>query len=87
MRILDCKSPICQGIAADAPVILDFLCEECSDHFEKLKKHLTAMDIQFNINPKIVRGLDYYTKTVFEIVSKNTYFKYNKFSKKDVKIH
>ena len=69
MRILDCKSPICQGIAADAPVILDFLCEECSDHFEKLKKHLTAMDIQFNINPKIVRGLDYYTKTVFEFIT------------------
>ncbi len=69
MRILDCKSPICQGIAADAPVILDFLCEECADHFEKLKKHLTAMDIQFNINPKIVRGLDYYTKTVFEFIT------------------
>ncbi len=69
MRILDCKSPICQEIAADAPVILDFLCEECSEHFEKLKNYLTAMEIDFSINPKIVRGLDYYTKTVFEFIT------------------
>ena len=69
MRILDCKSPICQDIAKGAPVILDYLCEECSEHFEKLKKNLTAMDIAFTVNPKIVRGLDYYTKTVFEFVS------------------
>lgn len=69
MRILDCKSPICQDIAKDAPVILDYLCEECSEHFEKLKKNLTAMNIEFTVNPKIVRGLDYYTKTVFEFVT------------------
>ncbi len=69
MRILDCKSPICSGIAKDAPVILDFLCEECSDHFEALKANLNAMDIEFSINPKIVRGLDYYTKTVFEFIT------------------
>lgn len=69
MRILDCKSPICQDIAKDAPVILDYLCDECSDHFEKLKKHLDAMNIEYTVNPKIVRGLDYYTKTVFEFVS------------------
>lgn len=69
MRILDCKSPICQDIAKDAPVILDYLCEECSEHFEKLKKNLTAMNIAFTVNPKIVRGLDYYTKTVFEFVT------------------
>ncbi|MCH5347686.1 MAG: histidine--tRNA ligase [Oscillospiraceae bacterium] len=69
MRILDCKSPICQGIAKDAPVILDFLCDECSDHFEKLKKYLDDMDIKFSIDPKIVRGLDYYTKTVFEFIT------------------
>ncbi|MGN1135243.1 MAG: histidine--tRNA ligase [Oscillospiraceae bacterium] len=69
MRILDCKSPICQDIAKGAPVILDYLCEECSGHFEKLKKNLTAMNIAFTVNPKIVRGLDYYTKTVFEFVS------------------
>ena len=69
MRILDCKSPICSAIAKDAPVILDFLCEECSDHFEKLKSYLKTMDIDFTINPKIVRGLDYYTKTVFEFIT------------------
>lgn len=69
MRILDCKSPVCQEIAKDAPVILDYLCEECSDHFEKLKKYLTGLDIDFKVNPKIVRGLDYYTKTVFEFVT------------------
>ena len=69
MRILDCKSPVCSEIAKDAPVILDFLCEECSDHFEKLKSYLKAMDIDFTINPKIVRGLDYYTKTVFEFIT------------------
>lgn len=69
MRILDCKSPICQGIAKDAPVILDYLCEDCSSHFEKLKKNLTAMGIEYTVNPKIVRGLDYYTKTVFEFVT------------------
>ena len=69
MRILDCKSPICQGIAKDAPVILDYLCNDCKSHFEKLQKNLTAMNIEFTVNPKIVRGLDNYTKTVFEFVT------------------
>lgn len=69
MRILDCKSPVCSEIAKDAPVILDYLCDECSEHFEKLKSYLSAMNIEFEINPKIVRGLDYYTKTVFEFVT------------------
>jgi histidyl-tRNA synthetase len=69
MRILDCKSPICGEIAEGAPVILDYLCDECREHFEKLKKNLDAMDIKYTVNPKIVRGLDYYTKTVFEFVS------------------
>ncbi len=69
MRILDCKSPICQDIAKDAPIILDYLCDDCRSHFEKLQKNLTAMNIEFTVNPKIVRGLDYYTKTVFEFVT------------------
>lgn len=69
MRILDCKSPVCQEIGKDAPIIIDYLCEECSEHFEKLKKYLTNMGIDFKVNPKIVRGLDYYTKTVFEFVT------------------
>lgn len=69
MRILDCKSPICQEIGKDAPMILDYLCDECGDHFEKLKKYLTNLGIEYKVNPKIVRGLDYYTKTVFEFVT------------------
>lgn len=69
MRILDCKSPVCQEVAEDAPVILDYLCEECSEHFEKLKKYLENLKIDYRVNPKIVRGLDYYTKTVFEFVT------------------
>ncbi|MGN0576309.1 MAG: histidine--tRNA ligase, partial [Ruminococcus sp.] len=69
MRILDCKSPVCSDIAKDAPLIIDFLCDECKDHFEKLKEYLTVLGIEYKINPKIVRGLDYYTKTVFEFVT------------------
>ncbi|MBE6854093.1 MAG: histidine--tRNA ligase [Ruminococcus sp.] len=69
MRILDCKSPICGEIAKDAPVILDYLCEECDTHFTQLKSYLDTMGIAFTVNPKIVRGLDYYTKTVFEFVT------------------
>lgn len=69
MRIIDCKSPICSAIAKDAPVILDYLCDECKAHFEELQKNLRAMGIDYSINPKIVRGLDYYTKTVFEFIT------------------
>lgn len=69
MRILDCKSPVCSEIAKDAPVMLDYLCEECKEHFDKVQEYLKSQRIEFNINPKIVRGLDYYTKTVFEFVS------------------
>lgn len=69
MRILDCKSPVCSEIAKDAPIMLDYLCDECREHFNKVQEYLKAQDIAFNINPKIVRGLDYYTKTVFEFVS------------------
>ncbi len=69
MRIIDCKSPVCSAIAKDAPVILDYLCDECKEHFELLQKNLSAMGIEFSVNPKIVRGLDYYTKTVFEFIT------------------
>lgn len=69
MRILDCKSPICSNIAKNAPVVLDFLCDECKEHFDGVKAHLEAMQINYTVNPHIVRGLDYYTKTVFEFVS------------------
>ena len=69
MRILDCKEKTCGEITKDAPKIIDYLCEECDEHFKKLMSILNILDIPFQVNPKIVRGLDYYTKTVFEFVS------------------
>lgn len=69
MRILDCKSPVCSKLAEKAPVVLDYLCTDCKEHFEEVKKHLTAQGIDYKINPHIVRGLDYYTRTVFEFIS------------------
>lgn len=69
MRILDCKSPVCSKIAAGAPRMLDYLCDDCRAHFESVQSYLTAADIGFTVNPSIVRGLDYYTRTVFEFVS------------------
>ncbi len=71
LRLLDCKSEICSEIAKDAPSILDHLCDDCRGHFEKLQGYLTAMGIEYKINDRIVRGLDYYTKTVFEFVSED----------------
>ena len=71
MRILDCKSPVCSEIAKDAPKVLDYLCEDCADHFNKVKEMLTSIGIQYTVNPTIVRGLDYYRRTVFEFVSQN----------------
>ena len=69
MRIFDCKSPVCQKIAAKAPVMLDSLCGICEADFTSLKDNLTAIGIDFEIDARIVRGLDYYTKTAFEFVS------------------
>lgn len=69
MRILDCKSPICSKIAENAPKSIDYLCEECKDHFSGVKSYLENAGIDYKINTSIVRGLDYYTKTVFEFVS------------------
>ncbi len=69
MRILDCKSPICAEVASSAPVMLDYLCDDCAAHFEAVKKQLDAVGIDYTVNSKIVRGLDYYTRTVFEFVS------------------
>ena len=69
LRTLDCKEENCQKILKDAPVMLGFLCDDCSAHFEGLKKRLEGAGIVYDINPFIVRGLDYYTKTVFEIIS------------------
>ena len=69
MRILDCKSPICSKIAEDAPKITDYLCDECREHFDSVQKFLDAAGVSYTVNPTIVRGLDYYTKTVFEFVT------------------
>ncbi len=69
MRILDCKSPVCSAIAAGAPVMLDYLCDDCRAHFEAVKACLAEAEIDYTIDPHIVRGLDYYTRTVFEFVS------------------
>ena len=68
LRILDCKVPSCGEIATNAPVILDYLCDDCREHFEKLKQLLDAAGIVYTVDPHIVRGLDYYVRTVFEII-------------------
>ncbi|WP_035290870.1 histidine--tRNA ligase [Clostridium sp. KNHs214] len=69
MRILDCKEKKCKEIVKDAPVIIDYVCDGCKSHFEQLKMYLSALGIKFNVDPFIVRGLDYYSKTVFEIIN------------------
>lgn len=69
LRILDCKSEECKALCVDAPKITDYLCDDCSAHFEKLKKFLEIAGIEYEVDPYIVRGLDYYTKTVFEFVT------------------
>lgn len=69
MRILDCKERKCKELNNGAPVILDYLCEECKTHFENVKDSLNSLGIEYIVDPGIVRGLDYYTKTVFEFIS------------------
>ena len=68
LRVLDCKSPICSEIAKDAPCTVDYLCDECDNHFAELKSYLDAQGIEYSVDTRIVRGLDYYTKTVFEFI-------------------
>lgn len=68
MRILDCKCESCKKVAADAPVVLDFLCEDCQNHFDAVKRRLDDAKISYIVNPTIVRGLDYYSNTVFEFI-------------------
>lgn len=71
LRILDCKEEKCKLVTAGAPKMIDYLCGECKEHFEKVQQLLTAGGLEYTIDPNIVRGLDYYTKTVFEFVSEN----------------
>jgi len=69
LRLLDCKEEGCREINRNAPEILDYLCSECKEHFETLKEYLALSGIEYSVDPRIVRGLDYYTRTVFEFVS------------------
>ncbi|MBR1748091.1 MAG: histidine--tRNA ligase [Clostridia bacterium] len=69
LRILDCKVEECKEIAKGAPVVLDYICDDCRAHHERLLGYLDALGVQYKVNPNIVRGLDYYTRTVFEFVS------------------
>ncbi|MGO1369999.1 histidine--tRNA ligase [Senegalia sp. (in: firmicutes)] len=69
MRILDCKNDNCQKQLEDAPTMLDYLCDECNQHFDMVKAYLDNLEIEYIVNPRIVRGLDYYTKTAFEFIS------------------
>ncbi|MFN7064573.1 MAG: histidine--tRNA ligase [Aquificaceae bacterium] len=69
LRVLDCKVPTCIEAVKEAPKMIDFLCEECTAHYSKLKDHLRSLNIPYVENPNLVRGLDYYTKTVFEAVA------------------
>ncbi|HOO61016.1 MAG TPA: histidine--tRNA ligase [Bacillota bacterium] len=71
LRMLDCKEEHCHALAAGAPHLIDHLCDECKEHFNGLTAQLDALGIRYEIDPGIVRGLDYYTKTVFEFVSEN----------------
>ncbi len=69
LRVLDCKQPHCQELVKDAPSMLDLLCDDCQEHFAQLQAFLTAAKIPYAIDSRIVRGLDYYTKTVFELIT------------------
>ena len=71
MRLLDCKEDECTKYSSDAPSILDFLCSECANDFSKLQELLTDAEIQYEVDPRIVRGLDYYNKTAFEFIHEN----------------
>ncbi|RMH61177.1 MAG: histidine--tRNA ligase [Zetaproteobacteria bacterium] len=69
MRVLDCKEPGCQQQLQDAPEIIDHLCSDCATHFQQVRTGLDALDIAYHLNPRIVRGLDYYNRTAFEFVT------------------
>ncbi|MFQ6083382.1 MAG: histidine--tRNA ligase [Candidatus Aminicenantia bacterium] len=69
LRIFDCKKDACQEVAEVLPKIIDYLCADCAEHFSKFKGYLEQYEIQYRVEPKLARGLDYYTKTVFEVVS------------------
>ena len=72
MRILDCKEEKCKKLNDGAPMMIDYLCDECKEHFENVKRTLSGQNINFEIDSSIVRGLDYYTKTVFEFIDERS---------------
>ncbi len=67
LRLLDCKNPECQDAIAGAPAFTDFLCEACADHFSQVKDYVESLGVPYVVNPRLVRGLDYYTRTVYEV--------------------
>lgn len=69
LRVFDCKVDACRELLRQAPIITEHLCQACREHFDELKSYLTIMDCTFTVNPRIVRGLDYYTRTAFEITT------------------
>jgi histidyl-tRNA synthetase len=69
LRVFDCKNEECQAQLTDAPVVLDFLCADCRRHFDRVKSLLDGVRLPYSINPRMVRGLDYYTRTAFEVVA------------------
>lgn len=71
LRVFDCKQEVCQSQLFPAPVVLDFICDPCRDHFAKVEKLLTEVKLPYTVNPRLVRGLDYYTRTAFEVIAHN----------------
>jgi len=71
LRIFDCKNEACRQVASGFPLITDFLCQECRHHFQKFREYLDLYGIEYRVEPTLVRGLDYYTKTAFEIVAEH----------------
>ncbi|MCX8118778.1 MAG: histidine--tRNA ligase [Desulfobacterota bacterium] len=69
LRIFDCKVQACQEAIAEAPKVSEFICRACEDHFEKVKAYLSTAGLDYVLNPRMVRGLDYYTRTAFEVIS------------------
>jgi histidyl-tRNA synthetase len=69
LRIFDCKVQSCQEIIDEAPKVNDYICNECQKHFDQLKDYLKLLGLHYSVNPKMVRGLDYYTRTAFEVIS------------------
>jgi histidyl-tRNA synthetase len=69
LRVFDCKAKTCKELLHDAPVLLDYLCDDCRSHFHSVQEHLNALDVPYTIDPHMARGLDYYTKTTFEVLA------------------